>query len=155
MTNILKDIWDDANRNVCWLPQDIFIETGFDLSKLSPTTNDENFRLGLRRLIGIAHGHLQNALVYTQLLPSHETGIRNFCLWAIGMAVLTLNKIKDNLDFTESNQVKISRNSVKATIVVSRLSVRSNLLLSLFFNLFSHNLKTPDWQYSPASHTGQ
>lgn len=24
MTNILKDIWDDAERGVCWLPQDIF-----------------------------------------------------------------------------------------------------------------------------------
>jgi 4,4'-diapophytoene synthase len=24
MTNILKDIWDDAKRGVCWLPQDIF-----------------------------------------------------------------------------------------------------------------------------------
>ena len=155
MTNILKDIWDDAKRGVCWLPQDIFNETGFDLSKLTPTTNDKNFRLGLRRLIGIAHGHLQNALTYTQLLPSHETGIRNFCLWALGMAVLTLNKIKDNIDFTESSQVKISRNSVKTTILVSKLTVRSNLLLSLLFNLISRNLKTTDWQYSPLSHTGQ
>ena len=83
MTNILKDIWDDAKRGVCWLPQDIFTETGFKLSDLNPKTNDKNFRLGLNRLIGLAHGHLQNALKYTQLLPSYETGIRNFCLWAL------------------------------------------------------------------------
>lgn len=155
MTNILKDIWDDAKRGVCWLPQDIFTETGFKLSDLNPKTNDKNFRLGLNRLIGLAHGHLQNALKYTQLLPSYETGIRNFCLWALGMAVLTLKKIKDNLDFNESGQVKISRNSVKATILISKLTVRSNLLLSLIFNLTSHNLKTPDWHYSPHTHTGQ
>ncbi|WP_445372832.1 phytoene/squalene synthase family protein [Methylomonas sp. HW2-6] len=154
MTNILKDIWDDAKRGVCWLPQDIFDETGFDLADLTPTTNDERFRKGLERLIGIAHGHLQNALTYTQLLPSHETGIRNFCLWALGMAVLTLKKIKQHLDFNESNQVKISRNSVKATIIASKLSARSNWLLSLLFNLTSSGLKTPDWQYSPVSHTG-
>ena len=155
MTNILKDIWDDAKRGVCWLPQDIFDETGFNLAELTPTTNDERFRKGLERLIGIAHGHLQNALTYTQLLPAHETGIRNFCLWALGMAVLTLKKIKQHLDFNESNQVKISRNSVKATIIASKLSARSNWLLSLLFNLTSSGLKTPDWQYLPVSHTGQ
>ncbi|MGZ4980904.1 MAG: phytoene/squalene synthase family protein [Methylobacter sp.] len=151
MTNILKDIWDDAGRGVCWLPQDIFTETGFDLKNLTPETNDENFRKGLEHLISIAHGHLQNALKYTQLLPSHETGIRNFCLWALGMAVLTLKKIKKNLDFSNSNQVKITRNSVKATILATRLIGRSNTMLSLLFNLTSNELKTPDWTYSTPS----
>jgi farnesyl-diphosphate farnesyltransferase len=151
MTNILKDIWDDAGRGVCWLPQDIFTETGFDLKNLTPETNDENFRKGLEHLISIAHGHLHNALKYTQLLPSHETGIRNFCLWALGMAVLTLKKIKQNLDFTNSNQVKITRNSVKATILATRLTGRSNTMLSLLFNLTSNELKTPDWTYSTPS----
>jgi len=148
MTNILKDIWDDAERGVCWLPQDIFTETGFDLSTLSPENNNEQFRLGLTHLISIAHEHLHNALHYTLLLPSHETGIRNFCLWALGMAVLTLKKINKNLDFTHSNQVKISRNSVKATILATRLTGRSNTLLSLLFNVASRELKTPDWTYS-------
>lgn len=151
MTNILKDIWDDAERGVCWLPQDIFSETGFELKTLSPETSDENFRIGLTHLIGIAHGHLHNALTYTQLLPAHETGLRNFCLWALGMAVLTLNKIKQNLDFNQSNQVKITRNSVKATILTTRLIGRNNALLSLLFNFISRNLKTPDWTYSITS----
>ncbi len=154
MTNILKDIWDDAKRGVCWLPQDVFAETGFNLANLTPETNDAHFRLGLEHLISIAHGHLQNALTYTQLLPSHETGIRNFCLWALGMAVLTLKKIKQNPGFNESNQVKISRNSVKTTIIACKLSARHNLLLSLLFRLASRNLNTPDWQYSPQSHSG-
>ena len=155
MTNILKDIWDDAKRGVCWLPQDIFTETGFNLAELTPETDDARFRLGLEHLISIAHSHLQNALTYTQLLPSHETGLRNFCLWALGMAVLTLKKLKQNLNFSESKQVKISRNSVKATIIACKLTARSNLLLSLLFNMTSKDLKTPNWQYSPKSHTGQ
>jgi len=151
MTNILKDIWDDAERGVCWLPQDIFTETGFELKNLSPEHSDEKFRLGLSHLISIAHGHLQNALTYTQLLPAHETGIRNFCLWALGMAVLTLKKIKQRLDFNQSNQVKITRNSVKATIFATRLIGCNNTLLSLLFNLTSRELKTPDWHYSITS----
>jgi len=148
MTNILKDIWDDAQRGVCWLPQDIFTEVGFDLKTLTPETNDENFRTGLEHLISIAHEHLHNALFYTQLLPSHETGMRNFCLWALGMAVLTLKKIKQNLHFNDSDQVKISRKSVKATIITTRLIGRSNFMLSLLFNTVSRELKTPDWNYS-------
>jgi farnesyl-diphosphate farnesyltransferase len=148
MTNILKDIWDDAQRGVCWLPQDIFTETGFDLKNLSPETTNENFRVGLEHLIGIAHGHLHNALLYTLKIPTHETGIRNFCLWAIGMAVLTLKKIKQNLDFTHSDQVKITRKSVKTTILATKLIGRSNFLLTLLFNVTSRELKATDWTYS-------
>ncbi len=148
MTNILKDIWDDAQRGVCWLPQDIFTETGYDLKNLTPETNDEHFRSGLKHLISIAHGHLQNALTYTQLIPSHEVGIRNFCLWALGMAVLTLKKIRQNLDFTQSEQVKISRSNVKKTILATKLIGRSNKLLSLLFNMTSHELKAHGWYYS-------
>ena len=151
MTNILKDIWDDAQRGVCWLPQDVFAETGFDLKNLTPETNDEHFRLGLEHLISIAHGHLQNALTYTKLIPAHETGIRNFCLWALGMAVLTLRKIKQNLNFNHSDQVKISRNSVKATILATKLMGRSNTLLTILFNVVSRGLKTPHWRYSKQS----
>jgi farnesyl-diphosphate farnesyltransferase len=151
MTNILKDIWDDAERGVCWLPQDVFTETGFDLKKLTPETHSESFQKSLAHLISIAHGHLHNALKYTLLLPTHETGIRNFCLWALGMAVLTLKKIKQNPDFTRSDQVKISRNSVKATMFATRLTGRSNTMLTLLFNLTSRELKTPDWTYSTPS----
>jgi farnesyl-diphosphate farnesyltransferase len=149
MTNILKDIWDDAERGVCWLPQDIFSETGFDLQDLSTRTNDVNFRTGLAHLISVAHNHLSNALRYTQLIPSHETGIRNFCLWALGMAVLTLKKIKENLGFTQSDEVKITRTSVKSTILATKLIGRSNSLLSLLFNLASQGLHDPNWSYSP------
>ena len=148
MTNILKDIWDDAERGVCWLPQDIFREAGFDLKKHKPDANDANYRKGLSRLIGIAHGHLHNALRFTRILPSQETGLRNFCLWALGMAVLTLKKIKHNLDFNRSEQVKISRKSVKATILATKLTVRSNVLLELLFHIAGRELRTPEWQYT-------
>ena len=147
MTNILKDIWDDAERGVCWLPQDIFSETGFDLNELNTATDSAEFRLGLEHLISIAQGHLKDALTYTQLLPRNETGMRNFCLWALGMAVLTLNEIKQHLDFNDSSQVKITRKDVKQTILTTKIIGRSNFLLSLLFDLKSKNLVCKDWQY--------
>lgn len=134
MTNILKDLWDDHDRGVCWLPQDIFERTGFDLCTLRPGHDNAQFREGFLQLIGVAHAHLRNALRYTLLIPSDETGIREFCLWALGMAVLTLRKLRRNLDFQRSSEVKITRRAVRATIAASRIARgRDTWLRALFF----------------------
>lgn len=133
MTNILKDIWDDQQRGACWLPRETFLRHGFDLSDLKPGSNNAKFQQGLGELLSIARGHLENALKYTLLIPAHEKGIRKFCLWAIGMAVLTLNKISKNRNFSHGDQVKISRRSVKTTIFFTNLFVSNDKLLKLLF----------------------
>lgn len=140
MTNILKDIWDDRKRGACWLPQDIFLKNGFNLSNLQPGTSDKKFQAGLAELLGVAKGHLENALIYTSMIPPQEKGIRRFCLWAIGMAILTLNKINQHRDFSEGTQVKITRRSVKATIVTTSLFASYNRVLGLLFKIASRNL---------------
>lgn len=140
MTNILKDIWEDRARGACWLPRDVFQRVGFDLAKLGEDYQREKFSLGLIELIGIARLHLQNALSYTLLIPSHEAGIRRFCLWALGMAVLTLRKVHANRHFTSGQQVKISRRSVKSVVLVSNLSVSNDTLLKLLFDTFTRSL---------------
>ena len=140
MTNILKDIWEDRARGACWLPRDVFQRVGFDLAKLDKDYQREKFSLGLSELIGIARLHLQNALAYTLLIPGHEAGIRRFCLWALGMAVLTLRKLNANTRFTSGQQVKISRRSVKSVVLVSNLSVSNDTLLKLLFDGFTRSL---------------
>lgn len=144
MTNILKDLWDDHDRGVCWLPQEIFDATGFDLRDLRPHHDSPRFREGFRQLVGIAHGHLKNALRYTLMIPANETGLREFCLWALGMAVLTLRKINANLNFSDSRQVKITRRSVRATVAASRLLRSSDLLLKAAFRLAGTGLPYGD-----------
>ena len=84
-------------------------------------------------LIGVAHAHLRNALDYTLFIPAAETGIRRFCLWAIGLAVLTLRKIQRNPGFTAGSQVKISRSAVAMTRLLTDLSVRNDWLLRRLF----------------------
>lgn len=135
MTNILKDLWDDQARGVCWLPRDVFEPAGFDLCDLATGHDCEAFRAGFSHLLAIAHGHLWNALRYTLLIPSYETGIREFCLWALGMAVLTLRKINGNLRFASSSEVKITRRAVKATIATTRLTRSHDGLLRGAFQL--------------------
>lgn len=140
MTNILKDIWEDRERGACWLPRDIFLKEGFDLNDLQPGYSGQGFHDGLGTLIGIAKSHLWNAMTYTSLIPSHETGIRRFCLWAIGMAVLTLNKINHKRHFIAGTQVKISRRSVKATILITSLLARQDWALKRIFAVASRRL---------------
>lgn len=140
MTNILKDIWADLERGACWLPRSVFEEAGFDLKNLAPNAYNAAFGRGLTSLVAIAHGHLRNAVRYTLLIPREETGIRNFCLWAIGMALLTLRKIHQHPDFAHGDAVKISRRSVRATVIASRIAARSDRAIRMLFQVAAAGL---------------
>jgi farnesyl-diphosphate farnesyltransferase len=132
MTNILKDVWDDRQANACWLPRSVF-PAGFDLAELEALHTGAEFRDGLEKLIGVAHAHLRNALEYTCMIPKREAGIRRFCLWAIGLAVLTLRKLHRNPTFRAGAEVKVSRRTVKATVLATNLTLMSNRALKLMF----------------------
>jgi farnesyl-diphosphate farnesyltransferase len=144
MTNILKDIWEDKKRGACWLPREVFDAVGFDLKEMSPDEPQPAFGKGLGRLVAIAHHHLRDALAYTLLIPSNESGIRRFCLWAVGMAVYTLDNIYHNLDFKRSDEIKISRTTVKRVILASNATLFSDGLVKLLFNLAARNLPKLD-----------
>lgn len=140
MTNILKDIWDDRKRGMCWLPQTVFDEVGFNLAELSPEQQRAEFTEGLLQLIHIAQLHLADALRYVLLIPRREQGIRRFCLWALGMAVLTLRKIHAHPSFTDGKQVKISRRAVKLTVITCNIAGYSNTALHSLFYLLARRL---------------
>ena len=140
MTNILKDIWEDHERGACWLPRDVFDKHGVDIRHKAPGKMNEGFNEGLIELLGVAHAHIYNALRYTLMIPEKEKGLRKFCLWALGMAVLTLEKIRQNPEFTLGQQVKISRRSVKITIFLTSLFVGQNRILSYLFQFSGRRL---------------
>ncbi len=144
MTNILKDLLADRERGVCWLPRSLFAKAGYDLQDFSADRFRPEFVLGLRQLLGIAHGHLHNALRYVSLLPRNEKGIRRFCLWAIGMALLTLRNIerhyRTHAHFHSGESVKISRFTVKTVIAVSNALTTNDRALSFLFHRISRDL---------------
>jgi farnesyl-diphosphate farnesyltransferase len=133
MTNILKDVWEDHSRGACWLPQEVFTRHGVDLAAVSSGSFDPRFGAAFRELVGVAHAHLRNALDYTLLIPSKETGIRRFCLWAIGLAVLTLRNIERNPRFTAGAQVKVKRSTVAMIRLSTDVAGRSNWMLRALF----------------------
>jgi farnesyl-diphosphate farnesyltransferase len=133
MTNILKDVWEDRARGACWLPQEVFTRHGIDLAQVTPESNDPRYREGLIELVAVAHAHLRNALDYTLLIPGEETGIRRFCLWAIGLAVLTLRKIAHNPGFTAGAEVKVTRTAVRMTMLMTNIAIGNDWMLRRFF----------------------
>jgi len=140
MTNILKDVWEDRSRGACWLPQEVFTRYGVDLGQVSKDAQDPRYAAGMADLVGVAHAHLKNALDYTLLIPASQTGIRRFCLWAIGLAILTLRKIAKHPGFTAGAQVKVSHTAVRVTLGLTNATLRSNWMLRRLFSLASRGV---------------
>ncbi|MDB6051187.1 MAG: Squalene/phytoene synthase [Pseudomonas sp.] len=155
MTNVLKDQWEDYSHGVCWLPQDVFARYDVDLSGLQAGLQGDNYAGAMSELIGVAHAHLRLALDYTLMIPVRHSGFRRFCLWNIGLAVMTLRKLQQHLDFRAGDQVKISHRAVAFTISFTRLSEKSNTALRWLFEKAAHSLPlTPlsaEWIASPQS----
>src|SRR5699024_3181258 len=134
------DVRADRTRGVCWLPRDIFDAVGCDLSALASGDYEKQFTAGMNQLIPIAHSHLREGLNYTLRIPPEQIGIRHFCLWALGMAVMSLRKIHHNPAFVAVAPVKISHTTVKATIVVTNMASRRNNMLRHLFRWSSRGL---------------
>jgi len=131
LTNILKDIHEDAARGVCWLPGP---------PPVAAECSIHNDQQQIADYIALAHGHLQDAVQFTLKLPKQESGIRQFCLWAIGMAILTLQRVHIHSLSSEAAPVKISRRQVKGVILGCRLAGWSNALLRAYFRWLGRGL---------------
>ena len=140
MTNILKDVWDDRRVGRCWLPQDVFRSTGFELRSLPGGQTDPRFAAGMLELVAVATDYLADALQFTLLIPAREAGIRRFCLWALGMAVLSLRRIYARPAFTDGRQVKISRRSVRATMIAGSALAGSDRALRVLFRALTRKI---------------
>lgn len=156
MTNILKDIWADYERGVCWLPRDVFARHGFDLAHLGAersAADNKAFAAGMSELIAVAHGHLRNALEYTLTMPAEYNGIRRFCLWSIGLAILTLRKLQNNPLYSDGSEVKVSRRSVKATVFTTNLAINDDDRLRYLFHMIAKPLPalTPELVDDPGA----
>lgn len=133
LTNILKDVWEDRQRGACWLPHEVFAEYGIDLAEVRQDMLGRGFARAMDYLVGVAHEHLRDAMRYTLMIPRSEVGMRRFCLWAIGMAILTLWRIHRRPLYQRGDQVKIPRWMVKAVIIGSNATAHYDGLLKGLF----------------------
>ncbi|MDB5987458.1 MAG: phytoene/squalene synthase family protein [Nevskia sp.] len=140
MTNILKDQWEDRARGVCWLPRDVFARHGVDAAGLAAGTSTAAYAAAQSELVGVAHAHLRNALAYSLAIPPRETGMRKFCLWAVGLAALTLRNLCRNPAFKSGSEVKVSRSALATTMMLTNLSIRSDAMLTKLFDSIAGEL---------------
>ena len=119
MTNILKDSPEDQLRGVSWKPKG----------------------LGQTDLLVIAHQKLEDSLRYICCIPKSEPGIRQFCFLAFGLAVMTLKQIAQRQTFQGGAEVKLTRGQVSRLYIFTKLAVRSDFLMGLFFRLQARALK--------------
>ncbi len=143
MTNILKDIWDDLERGACWLPGELFARHGVDLARLGRDPYDSRFGGALAEMVGLAHDHLRDGLRYTLMIPPGEGGLRRFCLYALGMALMTLRMIHRHPEFRAGATVRISRAVVRAVVTASRAAAGHDRLLVWLFALAARDLPRP------------
>ena len=119
MTNILKDSPEDQLRGVSWKPKG----------------------LGQTDLLVIAHQKLEDSLRYICCIPKSEAGIRQFCFLAFGLAVMTLKQIAQRQTLQGGAEVKLTRGQVSRFYIFTKLAVRSDFLMWLFFRLQARALK--------------
>lgn len=112
-TNVIKDVWDDRARGLCWLPRDVFADVGCDLEPDEEWSKDPAFSKGIVRMVAIGTEHMEAARSYINNLPTSEPGIRRFCAWAATMSFATLRRILKRPGFDSAEKVKISRRQVR------------------------------------------
>jgi len=148
MTNILKDQWEDRARGVSWLPREDFERHGVDFMHIDPVRQGDAFQRALNELIAVTHAQLNYALEYTLAIAKEDAGVRRFCAWNIGMALLTLRKIVATPGYQSANEVKISRRAVVMVMFLTRIGIRSNGWLRFLFRLAASRL--PQIDMAPA-----
>ena len=118
LTNIIKDAMGDLKRGVSFLPKDLAKEYNIDLAELYLPKYREQAKEVMKKLITKAVQDLNNALIYTILLPKQEPRMRIFCIMPILFSIKTLAVAVENFDdlLDPDSKIKISRDEVKKTI---------------------------------------
>ncbi len=142
LTNIIKDVADDRQRGHNYVPRQLCLIAGIEPQDVQDGKYVHESREVLNALVEKAQGHLCDALEYSMRLPRKQRGIRAFCLTSLFFAVKTLRLTQqDDTVLDPNRKVKITRASVKRTIVITGLIASNNALVKTYFR----KLAGPDW----------
>jgi farnesyl-diphosphate farnesyltransferase len=129
IVNIIKDIQDDSQRRVCFVPMEFCRRHGVNSAQefFSPQIPQENKNAIIEELLVKATKHLNDAKEYIKTLPRLTYRRRMFCMWPSLMAPDNLRLIGDgSIIFEQGKRAKISRESVASIVRSSMLFGWSN-----------------------------
>lgn len=113
LVNILKDITDDYERGVCFVPATLLGRVGLAPSDLLLPESLTLAKQAVDPLFDRIDEVLREAFSYALAIPPAETEIRLFCLLPLWMAVRTAQVARGNdAQFRRGAPVKISRDEV-------------------------------------------
>lgn len=117
LVNILKDITDDRERRVSFIPRTSANLQGLAIDALVDPAVRERAHAAVAPLFDTAQARLDRALEYVLAIPAEHGAMRLFCLLPLWMAVRTLVHARGNdAMFTAGNPVKIARAEVEELI---------------------------------------
>lgn len=117
LVNILKDVTDDRERGISFIPRTVCEAQGIGIPELTDPRLRARAHAAVSPIFDRARTMLDRALEYVLALPQDQEGIRLFCLLPLWMAVRTLVHARGNdAMFIADEPVKIARAEVEQLI---------------------------------------
>ncbi|HVT40465.1 MAG TPA: squalene/phytoene synthase family protein [Gemmatimonadaceae bacterium] len=129
--NILKDIaWDAEHENAIYIPESTLAEHGSGHTTLLSGAHAARNRAAIATFIQLAWRDLDDALVYTLMIPRRALAIRAFCVLPLLFAHATLRDLaRTQAPLNEGETVKISRAEVRSLTTAALVALVSNRAL--------------------------
>lgn len=132
--NTIKDVPSDRERGIIFLPRDIMGRHGLTPESLSQSRFKDSIEAFVEELVSIAWNHLDDAIEYTTLVPSHLKGVRMFLTVPVFLAAATLKEIVAHpVQAMTGPPVKIGRRDVARQTSAAALHSSSNTRLVKYY----------------------
>lgn len=141
MTNIIKDFYDDGEREWCFIPETLLSAEGLTAKDFLKPENASKAGRVLLQLVKEAKGHLEKALVFSNALPGREKHLRLFCLIPLHFAAETLESARQWACDPKPRKIKITRLQVMRTLLLTRLTYPLNFFQRGFFKYLTLKLE--------------
>jgi len=113
LTNIVKDVTDDWERDWCFIPATIQRAAGVPDGGLLEPANQRQAQAAVDAVNDLARTCFPEAVAYCTALPAEAEAVRRFCLFPMLMAGRTLLLAQGNpATLTAGSPVKVSREAV-------------------------------------------
>jgi len=135
MVNIVKDVAEDLERDVCFLPKSTVAAHGLRFDQLLDPEHRPAALNALHEVCARAFEHLEHAQSYTRLWPADAAyDVRLFCAVPLALALATLRDTEVSEDTLRAGKVvKVSHETVGRILTNAAKAVRSDEGLAELF----------------------
>ena len=139
--NVIKDVPDDRERGVCYLPGDILSKHNLRASLLSEKSESSKIIPFVTELVQLTVPHLDDAMEYAVLIPRHLKGVRMFLVVPVFLAIETLTLINSNPVMAMTGPpLKLSRGDVRRLVGAATIRISSDKKLVEYFRCLRDKL---------------